>query len=153
ACNHALSLDANLVSVHLTRGIVTLNTGNPQDAIKEFAIAKDMDSIRAETLVWLARAYDATGDALEAEEYFRGAINAQPNYWAAFNNLGEFYFRHGQYAKAEPLFQSVVDLTPDNALGFANLGGVYIAEERYEEAIKILERALDLRPSAGVYSN
>jgi serine/threonine protein kinase/Flp pilus assembly protein TadD len=153
ACKHALSIDPNLASAHLTRGIVTLNTGKPQEAIKEFAIAKGMDSARAEALVWLARAYDASGDALEAEEYFREAINAQPNYWAAFNNLGEFYFRHGQYAKAAPLFQSVVDLTPDNALGFANLGGVYLAEQRYEQAARILERALDLRPSAGVYSN
>jgi len=153
ACNRALSLDPNLASAHLTRGIISLNTGKPQDAIKEFAIAKDTDSARAEALVWLARAYDASGDALEAEEYFREAINAQPNYWAAFNNLGEFYFRHGQYPKAELLFQTVVDLTPDNALGFANLGGVYLAEQRYEEAARILERALDLRPSAGVYSN
>jgi serine/threonine protein kinase/tetratricopeptide (TPR) repeat protein len=153
ACNRALSLDPNLASAHLTRGIVTLNTGKPQEAIKEFAIAKDMDSSRAEALVWLARAYDASGDALEAEEYFREAINAQPDYWAAFNNLGEFYFRHGQYAKAEPLFQSVVDLTPDNALGFANLGGVYLAEQRYKEAANTLERALNLRPSPGVYSN
>jgi eukaryotic-like serine/threonine-protein kinase len=153
ACARALAIDPSLATIHLTVGILALNKGDAPTAIRELERARELDSSSAETLTWLARAYDASSDPLQAEVLFQSAINLRPSYWEAFNNLGEFYFRHAQYAKAERLFRIVTELTPDNALGFSNLGGTYLATDKYAEAVQSLQRAVELRGSPAAYSN
>jgi tetratricopeptide (TPR) repeat protein len=151
ACRNALALDSRLASCFVTKGILALSNGTPKPAIAALTNARDLDPSNKEILDWLSKAYDADKNALQAEDTLKSAVSTHPDYWAALNRLGEFYYRHRQYPSAEPLFRSVTKLTPENPLGFSNLGRTYLAEERYEEAEQMLKRALELKPSPDLF--
>jgi Tfp pilus assembly protein PilF len=90
----------------------------------------------------LALALLEKGEAQEAEEHLRAAIDIRPSYLPPYLVLGQNLGGEAGLA----LLREAVRRAPDNALAAAALGESLIGAEAYEEACQHLERALKLDP-------
>jgi serine/threonine-protein kinase len=152
-CEKALTADPRLAEGHVCLGNLYQLTGHPAEAAKQFQQALSTQQDNADALLGLAKAFDKMGNTEGAEETYKKAIALRPQYWAVYNWMGAFYFRHAKYAEAEVRFKKVTELTPDNQRGFSNLGGILLLQGKYREAIEAFERSIQLRPTLDGYSN
>jgi len=63
------------------------------------------------------------------------------------NNLGDYYFRHGEYQKAIEEFKTAIELMPNYGDAYHNLANVYRQIGDSEEAIANYQKALSLNPN------
>jgi eukaryotic-like serine/threonine-protein kinase len=153
ACTQALSMNDRLARAHLALGSITMDSGHPEEAVRELERTLELEPANNDAMNLLPRAYDAEGRTLQAETLLKEAIRQAPGSWVNYNDLGNFYFHHAQYQQSEALFRVATELAPDNPRAFSNLGGVYVALGKYAEAKSVLIRAAALNPTAGTYSN
>jgi len=152
ACQQASRLDSKLSSAHACLGTLSAGTGNYQrqrensngplrpslPTMMHFAVCRSMRAFRQTRR---GRKYVPPGDEL------------RPHYWAGYNWLGAFYYRHVRFREAAEMFNQVVALAPDSFLGYSNLGATHVEQARYADAIKILEKSIAIRPSDYGYTN
>jgi tetratricopeptide (TPR) repeat protein len=86
------------------------------------------------------------GDHALALDYFRKAVDADPEFADAFNNLGAAESALGRLEDAAQEFQKAVDLVPDHSQAIANLSIVLCKLKRYDEAGEAARKALRLDP-------
>ena len=110
--------------------------GRPDEAEFSFRRALSRDSLDRNAYTQLAEALEKRGDLIEAEEVYVASVEAVPNYWMFWKDLGMFYNDHARYAEAAEQFQQVIRLAPLYAWGYnnlavqyQNLGGMEIAAE------------------------
>ena len=65
------------------------------------------------------------GDLNEATAQYQKALQINPNYVEAHNNLGIIYFRKGKMDEALSEYQKAIEIKPDYAKGYYNIGNVY----------------------------
>ncbi len=86
----------------------------------------------------LANLHARTGDAAQAERYYRSAIEIDDLFHPAKINLGILYNSTGKNAEAERLFREVLAADPEQ-LDVAYLLGLLLAElDRLQEAVEYL---------------
>ena len=152
-CDSALRADPKLALGHTCLGNVYRARGEYDKALQETQQALALDANDVLTLLALSDTYDKLHNNAEAEAGFKKAIAMSPNYWAAYNWTGNFYFRHAKYSEAESMFHKAVDLKPGNQRALYNLGAIYLLEGRYQEAIDATQRSINLKPTVSAYSN
>ena len=91
-------------------------------------------------------AYYEQGNLDEAEKQYQKAIQTNPNYVEAHNNLGNIYFRKERFEEALAEYKKTVEIKPDYAQGYFNLGSTYLQQNKPEEAIESFQRALEINP-------
>jgi tetratricopeptide (TPR) repeat protein len=84
------------------------------------------------------------GDNEAAIAHLEKAIEIDPGYIQAYNNLGARYLRAQEYGKAAEEFRKALELDPNCQPAASNLGFTYIALQRYPEAERYARRAIDL---------
>jgi len=149
----AFKLDSLLAPINVTLGMIYSGTGNYELAIKHFNLALSNDPHDAAAFRGLAKAYEAAQDISQAETTYKRAIKLKPDYWAGYNDLGVFYYKHSRYDDAINQFKEVIKLTPDNYRGYNNLGGIFYMLERWTDAREMFERSLQIQKSYNIYSN
>jgi tetratricopeptide (TPR) repeat protein len=97
-------------------------------------------------LTSLAAQAKRDNDADAAERIFRRILELDPNYAAAYNELGYLEFSRGRTDQAVALLQRYAFLAPDLANPFDSLGEVYLETGHYAEAELQLRQALSLQP-------
>ncbi|MDQ3802061.1 MAG: tetratricopeptide repeat protein [Acidobacteriota bacterium] len=112
----------------------------------------------SETLSLIFQADEAfnSGDVGAAEEFYRRAIELDPNYFSAYNNLGYLLMNNPEkQAEAEKLLIRATELSPDNPGPYNNLGNLLERHpERQDEAEKFYREAIKVEPANGTaYSN
>jgi serine/threonine protein kinase/tetratricopeptide (TPR) repeat protein len=152
-CERALASDPQNTDVRVTLGQVRLQTGRPDDAIREFNQALAQQPSNVDALLGLGEAYKTLAKPTDAESAYKRAIEQQPQYWGSYSHLGVFYLLNGRYPESAKMFEKVVALVPDNSRGYANLGASYQLMGRYDEAIGLLSRSIEKSPTAQAYSN
>lgn len=90
-----------------------------------------------------------TGNFVEAELYFKKAINIDMQYSRAWANLGLVYVRKGMYTRA---LQALKQIMP-TAHAYNDIGYFLMLEGRYSEAEYFLQHAIDLSPTYFVKAN
>jgi len=100
---------------------------------------------RAETWNGLGRALVRLRRNDEAVEAYRGAVQADPDYAAAVDNLADALARQGSYAEAENWYRRSLDRRP-TAPRSNMLGAVLLRMGREEEAVKQFETTLEIDP-------
>ncbi len=100
-----------------------------------------------EPFVWLAWAYDWTGQLDKAIASLRRAIEIDPGFAQAFNELGYRYINKGEYQNAVTSFKKYVELRPTEANSHDSLGDAYTRMGEYENALNAYNAALKLKPS------
>jgi len=83
----------------------------------------------------------------EAIAEFERAVQADPDYAAAYFNLAYAYERRDRSDDAIAQYKKALQLDPKNVLGQNNLGVLYDKKGLYDEAIATFEQALRIDPS------
>ena len=83
----------------------------------------------------------------EAEETLRAALDLDPDYAAAWSNLGEVAFRQGRYTEALEHRRRAAQLLPSYAPVHFNLGHLLAFLGQDTEALEALQRAITIDPA------
>ncbi len=81
-----------------------------------------------------------------AVNHFKDALRYEPQYWPAWNNLGNSLMGLGEKERARLAFERVLRLNPDHWQSRYNIAVVDFNSGRFEEAIPWLRTVLDWRP-------
>ena len=82
----------------------------------------------------------------EAIPHLQKAVELQPDFPNALNNLGVAFVQKGKATEAMQLFQKALDLNPDFVEAHNNLGRLQLQQGKVREAIAHYRAALKLRP-------
>ena len=121
----------NGVSAGSTVSIRQLQHKIPVDAQREYGKGK---------------AASAKGNPSVALDHFEKAIQLDPKFADALNDIGVTYAALGQLQQAADHFQKAIDLVPDHPAAAANLSIALCKLEHYREAGAMARRALRLDP-------
>jgi tetratricopeptide (TPR) repeat protein len=83
----------------------------------------------------------------EAKAHLQKALQIQPAFADAHNNLGNLLLQQGQVDEAIAHFQEAQQIQPDFADALSNLGGALLQKGRTGEAIAQFQKALEIDPN------
>jgi protein O-GlcNAc transferase len=101
----------------------------------------------ADALYWRGNAAAAQERPAEAAAHYRKALELQPDFAAAWCNLGHVQAELGAREEAQRCFDRALVLKPDLPDALVGIGNLHVAAERLEEAAACYWRALALDPS------
>lgn len=142
---YALSLTKDKGPVYTLFGDIYFDDGNMNAAIKYYnmALLEGIKDVKIYTR--LAMAYWESNSVQDAIDCYNLAINADPSYDIAHNNLGVIYLDTlNDLNRALACFTEAVDLNPDYTLAHFNLGRCYALLNRKVEAATEFQRAIDI---------
>jgi tetratricopeptide (TPR) repeat protein len=97
----------------------------------------------------LGLAYEEAGNIEEAERQYRNALELEPGYFIALNNLAANYVLLGRLDEAIELYGRALRAKPGNAVIHAGLARAYRYRGQVRESIYEYRRALELDPELG----
>jgi tetratricopeptide (TPR) repeat protein len=83
----------------------------------------------------------------DARALLRRAIEEDPGYVNAYNELAVIEMRGKRYAEALPLLRAALEKDPEAVHPLMNIGITFTYLERYAEAVDPLRRCMQLRPA------
>ena len=99
---------------------------------------------------WMQEARESfEQDPERAERLLQRALDADPYYGPAHNNLGLLYYQRGQWPKALEAFEQARKLLPGNPEPRFNLGLTLERVGQYREALEAYRVALEVSPEHG----
>ncbi len=103
-------------------------------------------TISARSLFEQGRQSVQQGDLKGAIASFKEAIHLQPDYIAAYNQLGNAFQGLGQMEQAIAAYQKLLAINPNVAQAHCNLGAIWQMQGKTEDAIAAYQRAIQLKP-------
>lgn len=91
--------------------------------------------------------YLERGKLDKAEKYFKKSLEANPNYFSAYYNLGHLAERKESYSLAETYYKIALKLNPYEAWLYNSLADLYFKQGFFDKAEKRYKEALSLRPN------
>ena len=82
----------------------------------------------------------------ESVENFNKAIQLNPNFFEAYNNLGNSLMEFGKFKDAINKYESAIKLKPEYASAYNNLGGAWEDLGDFEKAIFNYSKAIKFNP-------
>jgi tetratricopeptide (TPR) repeat protein len=89
---------------------------------------------------------EEAGEKQRAISLYEEILAFDPQYAAAYINLGTIFFHLRQYGRAEELYRQATEADPTYVLAFFDLGNVLDELERLDESIAAYGRAVQLAP-------
>ena len=77
---------------------------------------------------------------------FQKAIQINPKYATAYNNLGIAYSDQGEWSKAIKQYQKAIQINPKYVTAYYNLGNAYKAQGEWSQAIAQYQKAIEINP-------
>jgi len=143
--------EEQLLQSHYNRGARSLREKNPEEAVKEFQAALEMEPDRTTTYAMLGAAYAAAGQTDAALDASQRALEQEPTEGAHHNNLGTLLVSAGRLPEALEHFRRAAQLDPDRAASYQfNLGAALLNAGRSDEALPALEQATRSDPTLAV---
>jgi Tfp pilus assembly protein PilF len=112
---------ANAIA-HNGLGLIAIDRGRPQDALKEFEQATTLDLNNAAYWANLGNTRRAMQDVAGAEQAYRRALDVDARAADAINGLGVLLVETKRPAEAVPLFERALTAAPDFQEARLNLG-------------------------------
>lgn len=150
-----ISIDAEFSPVYVNYGIMRYYQGKYEGAVEYFNKATRMDISkeylsRYEKFIlasFLGRTYDEIDDDYTAEEYYKKALELNPEDIYTMHNLGTIYMRRKDYAQAGGLFKEIISIDEGYAPVYISYGLLRYYQKRWEEAIEFFKTGLVLDKS------
>ena len=135
---------------HYKIGVGYLYENKIQLAFVEFQRAYELQPGNKEVLNAIGIIYmQHYDDTVRAIEFFQKAVQADPDYSEAYNNLGYAHSSLGKYEAAIPFYKKAVTnllyTTPEKA--FINMGRAYYRLGRIDDAVASYKEAIKRAPS------
>jgi len=128
---------------HLEKGRALLNSGDLNAAIAELSTAASLDPKSGEAHTLLGVAYDRKGLRDRAQQSFEIAVHAPDDKAMHLNNLGYFFYKHGDYDEAIKYLKRAAKLAPDDQRVWNNLGMAQCGVEKFDDGYKSFAHAAD----------
>jgi uncharacterized protein (TIGR03032 family) len=77
---------------------------------------------------------------------YQEAIRLQPDYIAAYNQLGNALMTLDKSEEAIAVYQKILEINPNVAAVYCNLGCIWQMQEKFEQAISAYQRAIQIKP-------
>jgi tetratricopeptide (TPR) repeat protein len=159
-CRQMIAADPRRAAAHYLLGCVLKDQRRFADALLSFHQAVTHEPQLAEAWFESGTIYHGAArsrkeaparkrDIEAAEQAYRAAINARPDYVEAWSNLGAVYRFDGRPADAIACYRRVIELRPDFVAAHNNLGVALVTLDRFEEALASYEHASRLDPGDG----
>jgi len=154
SCATASIENTNKATAHFKLGVSYLNENNVQPAFIEFRKAYDLNPEDKEVLNAIGIIYLLKfEDFPKAIDFFQKAVNIDPDFAEAHNNLGFAYEKSKKFNEAiesyKKALSNLIYRSPEKA--YYNLAKVYYRLGKYDEAInahkEALKRMMDFYPS------
>ncbi|MFN7927033.1 MAG: protein kinase [Blastocatellia bacterium] len=157
AADRAVEVAPDSLEADLARGQALLFLEDYAKARESYQHARAQQSANLEAILGLAYSYQEEGNFAEAEQHFRAAVSAWPDYWSSHNELSTFWLDRGRFAEALAEAQRVIDLNGTGQMGYVNAGNACLKLARYDEAEEFFRQALNQRIDnkaiiTGIYS-
>jgi len=147
-----MATEANLqkASAHYKIGVAYLNDNKAQLAFVEFQKAyelnpKDKEVLNAIGIIYLSY-FDETAKAVD---FFEKAVEIDPNFSEAYNNLGYAHEKLGHFDTAISFYKKALSnllyATPEKA--YISMGTSYYRLGKYEDAIHSYKEAIKRAPN------
>lgn len=135
-------------------GVAEYKGKNYQAAIDAFLRARDLRDGEAGLYSNLGACYRAVGRLAEGEAAYAQAIALNPNFDAAWHNLGNLRKDNGDYPGAIEAFRKSLEINPAYATAWGNLAYALMVIGRLKESEDAARRGIGLEPSnADCWSN
>jgi Tfp pilus assembly protein PilF len=144
----AVRLDPRLATAHADLGTALIAQGNRAAALQHLQRAAALAPRDATIAFDLGNALAPSAPAAAAAQYAH-ALEINPAFSDAHENLGSLLFRQGRLAEALPHFARAAALHPNSAVILTNYGGALAAAGKYVEALAQIRAALALNPEYG----
>jgi predicted CXXCH cytochrome family protein len=120
---------------------------NLKEGIPNFvSLLQKYQPTHASYYVYLADAYNTSGDPVHAEQYFNEALRRSPNSTVILLKLSNAQIEWQQWAKAEATLRRVIVQTPNDPVALALLGQALYQQGKNDEAKTDLTKAIALDP-------
>jgi tetratricopeptide (TPR) repeat protein len=91
--------------------------------------------------------HDAAWLEDEAKFYYRKALNVDPKYAPAYNNLGTVSYHANDNKAARHYYRKAIKLDPKAASYWSNIGAVYLSKKDFRTGAEAYQRAFALNPN------
>jgi Flp pilus assembly protein TadD len=123
-----------------------LQDGHPETSLALVGRAISADAHEPRYRFVLGQTHQALRHWGEAADAYELALNLQPDFLDAWNNLGICRQRRGQFTRAVAAYRQALALDLKNAGVMANLGTVLREIGELSEAVELLRSAVTLEP-------
>lgn len=131
---------------YITLGREALSNAQPEEAMKYFMSAYELQPDNAEVIFYLGRASQDLGRHEDAVRYYAQVLRSDNDCWAAMLNMANSYDDLGELEKAEQCYIDASNINPDDASVFYEWGKCYHRHHRNDEALACFEQAARLDP-------
>jgi tetratricopeptide (TPR) repeat protein len=83
----------------------------------------------------------------DCEKFYRKAVEVNPRFLKAWNNLGNIYQNKEDYEQASEFYQHAIEYNSTYTLAFANLGVCLLKLQKYKDAFKYFSQAKEALPN------
>ena len=92
---------------------------------------------------------DETAAAFDkAAAEFKATLNARPDNWASYYNVGGFYLSQGDYGQAAAFYEAAIRLQPRVLMPYVNIAFAYSALGSNDKAEQSLRKACEIDPES-----
>ncbi|MBD2644553.1 tetratricopeptide repeat protein, partial [Aphanizomenon sp. FACHB-1401] len=84
---------------------------------------------------------------------YQKAIELDPNYAIAYNNLGNALYYQKKLDGAVTAYQKAIELDPNYAIAYNNLGNALSDQKKLDEAVAAYQKAIELDPNYAIAYN
>ncbi len=142
---NALILTKNKTEIHLALADIYYDIDDMDEAIKYYTMALEGGLKDAKVFSRLAMAFWERDYVENAIEFYERAIDIEPDYEIAYNNLGVVYFDGlNDPNRAEPCFSAALKLNDNYTMAHFNMARCYETKGDKVLAANEYQRALDL---------
>jgi Flp pilus assembly protein TadD len=143
---HAIKVTKNNYMAHNNLGVVLLDKGDVEGAIREY-----QEALRMKPMFYLAHfnlglAYTKKGEASRAIEYYVKGLQINPDYTKVHNDLGALFMMAGQTDEAIKQYDESLRLDPYQPAVYNNLGNTYIHKADLNKAAECFKKAVQINP-------
>lgn len=137
-----------LYSYYECRGNFYRYTGNPQEALQDYANALELRAEDAGLYYKRGRLLEETGENEHALRDFLKVIEIDPEYLAAYGYAGDVYFERKEYSEALSYYQKIIMMDERFTMAYIMSGFCYSRLNEFEKAKQMLQKAADLAPES-----
>ena len=146
--NKAIRINPKYAEAYLNLAKALGKIGNKQKSADKMYVALHLQpSISsAEKHIELGEIFWDIGNRDRAIKCYQQAIKLEPNFWDAYEILGQRLDDLGKNQEAAKCYQKMIELNPSDADAHFRLGKQLMINQRWHDAVQAYRRVLELQP-------